>query len=549
MRAPLLQVGDASMPYSSVTFYGMGESTMPLVLNHDPAGAAGIGRLVVQAGAVDQVSPLQFSGAIDFIAPTVSLQSDSNIFGGPVGFYGDTLSLESLAPGGLILGNVSANSLVSLFTYGDITQAPGTALLTPLLGAMSQAGSILLGNPGNSLSQLSLGAGGAINLMSSGALTLGGAESIFAYGPVTIGSLGTLAVSSDFSLPYSSLTLSGNAVLIGAPVDGYNVTIVGNTVNIVADVSATQDVSLVSFGALTISSGASISAGNDVILAGSTIGMTGGSRVEAARDFYALAGTLTMEGSGLWSWRDGYVKATSITLRGGSSIFPDGDLSLIADNVLVNMSSLDTWYGDIKAKITNDFTLSGSIVSAGNDVYLEFLKPNSNLYINSKTTYPSYVESNWYAGVGQTTYLQFLTRASGGIWIDGIETTTTLDGGSGFYHYVGSSRMPALPGSGLFLAYVAAQSQNICSIAPDACKPPPSPTGVLPAGTDACALDPRLCSLQPSGPGQGIITGGDTIGGEEGEFGEKKDEEGEVPEGGAKPDDKARGKRVALCRV
>jgi hypothetical protein len=142
--------------------------------------------------------------------------------------------------------------------------------------------------------------------------------------------------------------------------------------------------------------------------------------------------------------------------------------------------------------------------------------PESSLYLNGTASNPAIIESDWYTEGGQTTYIDFLARTSGGIWIDGVETATTVAGGSGFYHYVGPSWLPALEGNGLYITYAQSQG-DICTTMPDLCRPPVTATTLV----DPCAFDPKLCTPPPvTVVGSDTVTGDQTAGGGEDEFGD-----------------------------
>jgi hypothetical protein len=133
--------------------------------------------------------------------------------------------------------------------------------------------------------------------------------------------------------------------------------------------------------------------------------------------------------------------------------------------------------------------------------------------------------------------------------IDGIETTTTAVGGSGFFAV--NSSTPATAGAGLQITY-SAVNQDLCAISPDLCKPP---------STNGTPIDEPPPTFEIVGPG-GTKPGGtpgQTAGGGEGSFGgedgkddkkdEKKDDKDKKSDQAKdeKKDDKPGQKKVAQC--
>jgi hypothetical protein len=211
--------------------------------------------------------------------------------------------------------------------------------------------------------------------------------------------------------------------------------------------------------------------------------------------------------------------------------------------------------GNIKAIASNNITLTGGYgggyINAGDDVRLKLTGSASTLYLNptSGSSYDAYILSDTYTGVAATTYLAFPNRASGGVMIDGIETTTTAVGGSGFFAV--NSSTPATAGAGLQITY-SAVNQDLCAISPDLCKPP---------STNGTPIDEPPPTFEIVGPG-GTKPGGtpgQTAGGGEGSFGgedgkddkkdEKKDDKDKKSDQAKdeKKDDKPGQKKVAQC--
>jgi hypothetical protein len=136
----------------------------------------------------------------------------------------------------------------------------------------------------------------------------------------------------------------------------------------------------------------------------------------------------------------------------------------------------------------------------------------STLVLNDGTAgySTSYILSDIGTGIPATTHLAFAGRSSGGVVIDGIETTTTAVGGSGFFAV--NTSTPAIAGAGLEIAYSGA-TLDICVLSPDLCKPPP------PTDNPIDEPPPSFDITGPGGTQPGSGTGGTTAGGTEGSFG------------------------------
>jgi hypothetical protein len=213
-------------------------------------------------------------------------------------------------------------------------------------------------------------------------------------------------------------------------------------------------------------------------------------------------------------------------------------------NTSVNAGA-DVWLaavGDIRLN-------NGSSAVAGTDVSVTLAGAASTLYLNETA---GMAASRLWAKSPSTIYLDFYSRTSGGVVIDGVPGTTTTAGGSGFY--VGASPVPATPGSGLEIAYPSAAPSNIdpCQTNPDLCKPP------APADTP---IQQAPISFEITGPGgtQPVADPRNTVGGTEGNFGgeEGKDEKDEKDKKDKKSDqakdekkdDKPAAKKVAQCQA
>jgi hypothetical protein len=237
----------------------------------------------------------------------------------------------------------------------------------------------------------------------------------------------------------------------------------------------------------------------------------------------------------------GAINASGVTVNGTHQVV------MAANNINLNASTVQSSAGNVYAAVGQDFRLSnGSLLYGFDDVYIALAGSSSVLYINELA---GQTASKIHAGSPTTINIGFLSRSSGGVVIDGLETVTTVAGSSGFY--VGASPVPATPGNGLQIAY-ASVTADLCAISPDLCNPKP------PADTPIDEPPPTFEITGPGGtqPGSG---GGSTAGGTEGSFGgeegngdkkdEKKDDKDKKSDQAKdeKKDDKPGQKKVAQC--
>ncbi|MCF8200096.1 MAG: filamentous hemagglutinin N-terminal domain-containing protein [Sulfuritalea sp.] len=230
-----------------------------------------------------------------------------------------------------------------------------------------------------------------------------------------------------------------------------------------------------------------------------------------------------------------------------SAVTAADSVGIVAKDIVVTGSSgsVTATTNDLYAKATNNITLSnGASMVAGRDALLQLLGSASTLYLNP-TASASY---SWiWAKSPSTIHMNFLSRSSGGIVIDGVETTTSVAGGSGFF--VGASKAPATPGSGLQLAYATTIATDLCAINPTLCAPPTT------TGTPIDAPPPSFDTSSAGGTPSGSV--GDVVGGTEGTFGgeesdtdkekdEKKDKKSDQAKD-EKKDDKPAKKKLAQC--
>jgi len=298
------------------------------------------------------------------------------------------------------------------------------------------------------------GGAGDISIISGGNLTVasptigtGGGPT---YGSVLFGASGDLTVGSNLTIPEDIALVAGGILDINAPITSFNnnVTLVGGTVKVDASVAASNS--------------------NSITLTGGTIDLT---KDATAGSIYLAAGDVVASGG------TAYLQATA---------------------------------GNIVGVVVNDVRLNdGAHFNAPlGEVDLTFLGPNSTLYLNDVA---SYANKSYINASPNTVYLDFLGRAKGGVVIDGVETTDTVAGSSGFYTG-GYGGTPLTEGAGLDIYYALANTAIDAGILDTITQPPPG------GGDDNTPPPPPP---PPSGDSGSTLTpsGPQTIGGGEGEFG------------------------------
>jgi hypothetical protein len=134
--------------------------------------------------------------------------------------------------------------------------------------------------------------------------------------------------------------------------------------------------------------------------------------------------------------------------------------------------------------------------------------------------------------VPATIYLDFLTRSSGGVMIDGTATTTSSPGGSGFFVVDPALGTPATEAAKtLVITYANTVTADPCVSSPDICKPP-LPIDIPIVDPCATAPDSAQCKAQLS---------------EKEKEKTEKDNFGDADDG--KKDENSSKKKVAQCGV
>jgi hypothetical protein len=172
---------------------------------------------------------------------------------------------------------------------------------------------------------------------------------------------------------------------------------------------------------------------------------------------------------------------------------------------------------------------------------------------------PSYVLSDIVTAIPATTHLSFALRNSGGVVIDGVETTKTVVGGSGFFAV--NTSTPAIAGAGLDIVYApqinetaTAQVVNALTKALDDASSTTTPTDSdVPQTLEKTDPNKPSGDLSKTVGGTEDSFGGDEGGGKEDKKGDKKDEKDKKDDKKSddgtseKKDDKPAQKKVAQC--
>jgi hypothetical protein len=309
-----------------------------------------------------------------------------------------------------------------------------------------------------------------------------------------------------------------------------------------------------------------IQAGNDLQING-TLGAVNGSfnlsagnllsinqAVTASDDILMMAPTIDIAHaiSASTAGRIGVI-AGNVNLSGNGSISA-GEIDIAASNLTAVGPGAEIWAsaGDIRGIFLGDVRLNdGAHLKAPlGDVKLAFLGADSTLYLNDV---PGYAFSSYIMASPNTVNLTFTNRDSGGIVIDGTDSTTTLAGGSGFYTGgppgVGT---PLVEGAGLLVAYPSVVGDKLLAVITNAIEK--AAKDVDPSSTPTDADQP----LAPGGDPRPELQQGDSasngnFGGDEGDGkGKDKDKDEkdkQKPDGGkdGKKDEKSGQKKVSQC--
>ncbi len=440
-----ITAGDSS--YGGYLAFGAGSS---IVASRDidlraHSGSAGSGDITQAAGGTIALggsgsysSYLTADGNL-LLDGTVNLASGNLV--GHAGYYGapdKTLRISHLSNsyGGYVTLGATGNA--SLGVTGDAN----TSWMDVYGGDNSPGGTtgnVTLSATGN----ITFGSyGGRLTPATGKKITLSAGGNISGYGYVG---------SSNNDL---EIDAGGNFTLTSGFIRGKNIDMnIGGALDIGSgygstEISANGNMN-VHAGSVNLAYGGLFGYGDTSLIASGPVRLDHG-RIRGLGSVTVVGGAVSLDNhSGIigYSYYGGgvFVGATSASLNNGSGIVSFGPGS----NVEMVISG-----GDLT--LNND-----SHIFAGNDVLLTLTGANAIVSLSNIDAItglpgsPSTIET----GAVLTTHINFLSRASGGIFIDGVDTTTTVAGGSGIY----DQGNPASPGNGLEITY--GSSDNIASIA------------------------------------------------------------------------------------
>lgn len=357
-----------------------------------------------------------------------------------------------------------------------------------------------------------------VEFRASGDINLTGSHSFTSYG-------GDIWIEAAGNLTAGGATFAGNPSEIGL--------YAGNTLNV------NQSLSVSNMGGayypfIGLVAGSTINVNGSLYSAGE-IGMVAGITLDKLDKLDNVDGPADLAS---------FLISTGGTININAPVEAYDSIGMMAGNINLTGSSgyVKSYYGDIFGVVGGDITLSdGASITAGYDVYLGLLGPTSTLYLNKTTGLaPSYIVADGYSGMPYSVNLGFPTRSSGGIVIDGIETSTSTPGGSGLF--VLNHDTPATPGAGLNIYY--GQTQLDSGVSNTLTN---TVTGTTDLNTDGGVLLPPP---PPPGGTQTAGLDGQSTGGGEGEFGGKEGDKENGKDGDKKSDDsQKRGKKpVRQCK-
>ncbi|NJD34460.1 MAG: hypothetical protein FIA96_06440 [Betaproteobacteria bacterium] len=285
-------------------------------------------------------------------------------------------------------------------------------------------------------------------------LTLGDGYHYFSTSGGSGGTGSIFVAAPSNSLTYADYGggLSGHDIILAA----------GNNLNLNGGLYASGNVGLIAGNMLAINSNV---LGYNLALAAPVVNVNGSGFVYAENDVSVLGSTINLA-SGAW------IEGTNVFLGGGTmnlngQVTAHGQLEFDLDNVNAGYGGSLAAYGptsNITGIVSRDIVLDEAHFGAGNDVALTFTGPTSTIALSNG--------GHVLANSPSTIYLDFLARSSGGVLIDGVATTTSVPGGSGFF--VVNTATPAIEGAGLNLVYAISNfvAADPCATNPDLCKPP-----------------------------------------------------------------------------
>jgi filamentous hemagglutinin family protein len=490
---------------------------------YDATGEGATGNITQAAGGQLQITGI--TSLYGYAAGNVDLLGSTVIYSGaPIYIYAgyDYPSewTQAFADKHIRINSLDASgSSVNLYATGPIfanTKDVGSIYANI---SNSSSGGIEISNNGTaqpSFVNLSDGAtaNSAVSFRHSGSdLTLNGSFGFSTYGGA--GSILVGAPSNNLTLDGGEGGLSGSDIILAA----------GNDLSVASywNLNAGSNLGLFAGNTLYVNN---YVAGNNIGLIAPTINISAG---VSAGGNSAAPSTIKNPATGV-----------SISFSGVGFIAGD----LVADGPSAYLRANDPT-GDVSGLVARDITLTnGAYFQAGNDVDLTLAGATSMLSLSTG----GYVLAN----SSDTIHIAFTSRSSGGVMIDGVETTKPSSSGSGFF--VSSLDNPVTDKPSLDIEYSMVNNVvDPCVTNPTLCKvkdkpptqidlPPPPPP---PKGDDVS---------KNTGGTEGTF-GADDSGGDKGNGkDEKKDDEKDKKDKKSdeakdeKKDEKPAQKKVANCQ-
>jgi hypothetical protein len=296
----------------------------------------------------------------------------------------------------------------------------------------------------------------------------------------------------SLSAPAGNVTLTGGPLSIdasGGPTGSYGL----GSVNGIAGVGGYNGSTIISAGGNIDVGAVSRSVGSLGLAAGGTLRLNGNIDIDgslvlsganvvadvpleagATLNTFVSAGTLNLSnGAGIYAGYNLLVNAGGeINLSNGSWLGAGNEVNLAGSAIKVNGGVYGGGvyaYNNIFAKVLGNITLdNNAYFEAGNDIMLRLASANSEVSLSNG----SYMLADSVTQLPATIFIDFLTRTSGGVMIDGATTTTSLPGGSGFFVMNHDRPATLSPGGGLVISYASTTNVDPCVNSPDICKPP-----------------------------------------------------------------------------
>ncbi|MDP2810710.1 MAG: filamentous hemagglutinin N-terminal domain-containing protein, partial [Rhodocyclaceae bacterium] len=420
-------------------------------------------------------------GGIVLNAATPSAALIGTLFanGGQVTLNAGSAGPITLTNSGIGTGLSGSTTLIG----ATVTQSTGGLVFSPALNIATSNGTVNMAGL-NQASTVNLDTGtGAVNYLSGQSAvfdlsaTTSGTLTITATDPVSHGNI-SVQKPGDMTLSGGSFTSTyGGDILVAA---SNNLTYSGSTFTSAYGGSYGR-VGLAAGNDLTISSSLGPNGGQSAIglAAGANVMINGG---VTGRDISLIAPTINIGGSG-YVLANNDLTIVAGTLSSRSLVYAGRDLTMIAGNINADGGEGFLVGHNIEATVFRDIMLDSVSMIAGNDIDLTLMGADSKLSLSNG----SYL----WANAPSTIHLDFTARSSGGIFVNGAETTTN-DGSTGFF--VGYPPTPAIPGAGLDITYANAVARDLCAISPGLCrrvdddpnKPPPKFSRLDPGKKEGC---------------------------------------------------------------